>query len=315
MPKLKKIILFNLFILLLIYIGANIFMFNFALKKRENILDEETSYAYLFKHEYLKQWIDSLNHESAICDTIITARDGAKLHGLYVKAATPTANTALIIHGYTDNAIRMLMIGHIYSKELGYNILLPDLRAHGKSDGEYIQMGWKDRLDMLEWIEVGKHIYGDSINIALHGISMGAATAMMMVGESELPSNVKCVVEDCGYTSVWDEFSYQLKEDFGLPTFPLLHTTSIYCDFKAGWNFKEASALEQIKKSNIPMFFIHGEADTYVPFEMVNTLYNAKSGEKELWTIPGVTHARAYWEHTDKYVARTKEFVTKYMSN
>lgn len=315
MPKLKKIILFNLFILLLIYIGANIFMFNFALKKKEYKNDEESSYAYLFEHDYLKQWIDSLNEVSALCDTTIVASDGARLHALYIKSPIPTPNTALIIHGYTDNAIRMLMIGHLYNKELEYNILIPDLRAHGKSDGGYIQMGWKDRLDMLEWIEVGKHIYGDSINIALHGISMGAATAMMMVGENALPENVKCVVEDCGYTSVWDEFSHQLKEDFGLPSFPLLNTTSMLCDALEGWNFKEASALEQIKKTQMPILFIHGEADTYVPFEMAKELYNAKSGEKELWSIPEVTHAKAYWKHTEKYVERTRRFVNKHISN
>jgi fermentation-respiration switch protein FrsA (DUF1100 family) len=253
-----------------------------------------------------------LREQSALRDTFIVADDGSKLHALYVKSATESPNTALIIHGYTDNSIRMLMIGHLYSEEMGYNILLPDLRAHGKSDGDYIQMGWKDRLDILKWINVSKYIYGDTTHMVIHGISMGAATTMMVSGEN-LPENVKCFVEDCGYTSAWDEFAYKLKEMYGLPEFPILHATSWYAQMKVGWNFKEASALEQVKKCQLPMFFIHGDKDTYVPTWMVNKLYDAKPGDKELWIVPNVEHADAYWDCTDKYVTRTKNFVNKYI--
>lgn len=305
--------LYSLLAITILIVGTSIFMFNFSLKTKVTSTDEEDAYAYLAQHEYLKLWVDSLQQASALCDTTITAADGAQLHGLYIYAAEPTKNTALIIHGYTDNAIRMLMIGHLYNKELGYNILLPDLRAHGKSDGQYIQMGWKDRLDVLDWIDVSKNIYGDSINMVLHGISMGAATAMMLSGE-DLPTNVKCFVADCGYTSVWDEFEYNLKEDFGLPAFPLMYITSYICDSYEGWSFKEASALKQVTKSSKPIFFIHGGADTYVPTEMAYRRFEAKQqGEKELWIVPGVEHAKAYWDYTEEYVERTRNFVNKYL--
>ncbi|NDV64178.1 alpha/beta hydrolase [Bacteroides sp. 224] len=301
-----------LVVLLIILIGGTVFMFNFSLASQTSATDEEDSYAYLFEHTYMKEWVDSLHHHSALKDTFILAEDGAKLHALYVKSAEESPNTALIIHGYTDNSIRMLMIGHLYNKVLGYNILLPDLRGHGKSDGEYIQMGWKDRLDILQWIDVTTQLYGDTTRMVLHGISMGAATTMMTSGE-ELPDNIKCFVEDCGYTSVWDEFAHKLKAEYGLPAFPLMHTTSLYCKMKNGWGFKEATALEQVKKCNRPMFFIHGGNDTYVPTQMVYPLYEAKPGEKELWVIPEVEHADAYWDHTEEYVDRTRNFVSKYM--
>lgn len=299
-------------ILLGITIGGSLYMFDVSLKTKVTPTDEDDSYAYLFKHDYLKLWIDSLNEQSALVDTFIVAADGNKLHALYVRSAEQSPNTALIIHGYTDNAIRMLMIGHLYSKEMGYNILLPDLRGQGKSVNEYIQMGWKDRLDVLQWIDVAKDMYGDTTRMVIHGISMGAATTMMTSGE-DLPENVKCFVEDCGYTSVWDEFSYKLKSEFNLPQFPLLYTTSWYCQFKEGWNFKEASPLEQVKKCKRPMFFIHGDKDTYVPTWMVYDLYEAKQGDKELWVVPGVEHANAYWDHTAEYVDKTNRFVSKYI--
>lgn len=299
-------------LLLCIIVGGSVYMFNVSLRAEVSSTDENDAYAYLSEHEYLKLWVDSLRQHEALRDTFIIAPDGAQLHGLYVKAAKQTPNTALIIHGYKDNAIRMLMIGHLFSKELGYNILLPDLRGQGKSNGNYIGMGWKDRDDIMQWLAVSKSIYGDTTRIVLHGISMGAAAAMMVADEN-IPSNVKCIIEDCGYTSVWDEFSYRLKEEYGLPEFPILYSTSLYCKLKEGWSFQQASALERVQKCKLPMLFIHGDADTYVPTWMVHKLYEAKQGEKELWIVPGVVHAKAYWDYTDEYVKRASGFVRKYM--
>lgn len=314
MKKIKIILVVVVVLLLAVICGGSIYMFGVSLDKKVTSTDEEDAYSFLFEHDSnLKLWVDSLREHSALQDTFIVADDGSKLHALYVKSANKSSNTALIIHGYTDNSIRMLMIGHLYNKEMDYNILLPDLRAHGKSDGEYIQMGWKDRLDILKWIDVTKEIYGDTTRMVIHGISMGAATTMMTSGEN-LPSNIKCFVEDCGYTSVWDEFSHKLKDEYGLPSFPILNAASLYAQIKVGWDFKEASALDQLKKCKLPMFFIHGDKDTYVPTWMVNQLYEAKKGDKELWIVPNVEHANAYWDCTDQYVSKTKKFVSKYMN-
>jgi len=143
------------------------------------------------------------------------------------------------------------MIGHLYHQEMGYNIFLPDLRGHGKSDNDYIQMGWHDRKDIIDWLPVVNGVFSDTTHIVMHGISMGAATTMMESGE-QLPHNVKCFVENCGYTSVWDQFRNEMRQAYNLPAFPLLlYTTSLYCKWKEGWDFKEASALEQIKNTNL----------------------------------------------------------------
>ena len=82
----------------------------------------------------------------------------------------------------------------------------------------------------------------------IHGISMGAATTMAVSGE-KTPDYVKCFVEDCGYTSVWDEFSAQLKDQFGLPAFPLMNITSALCQYRYGWSFAEAQQIEQVARA------------------------------------------------------------------
>lgn len=293
-------------------ISGSFYMLNYSLKPVNRGKDIKASYEYMYKeYPYLKSWVDSLNHISALKDTFITANDGAKLHAYYIAANLPTVKTAVIVHGYTDNAIRMFMIGYLYNHDLNYNILLPDLRNTGESGGDYIQMGWKDRLDVMQWMNVANQIYGDSTQMVVHGISMGAATTMMVSGMHQ-PEFVKCFVEDCGYTSVWDEFSYQLKEDFDLPEFPFMYTTSLLCQLKYGWDFKEASALKQVARCNLPMLFIHGDADTYVPTWMVYKLYEAKPEPKELWIVPKASHAKSYKDNTKEYVAKIREFVNKY---
>lgn len=131
----------------------------------------------MFKtYPYLKPWIDSLKQNQALKDTFIYSPDHVKLHAYYVASSRPTAKTAVIVHGYTDNAIRMMMIGYLYNKKLDFNILLPDLRNTGLSGGNAIQMGWLDRKDVTQWMEVANRIYGDSTSMVVHGISMGAAT-------------------------------------------------------------------------------------------------------------------------------------------
>ena len=294
--------------------GGSFYMLGYSLTPKDNKgKDIPGSYEYMHsKYPFITPWLDSLQTTGALRDTFIINRKGRQVHAMFASAAKPTDKTAVIVHGYTDNAIRMLMIGYLYNNDLNYNILLPDLQDNGLSEGPAIQMGWKDRLDVLNWMNIANDIFGKRTQMVVHGISMGAATTMMVSGEAQQPF-VKCFVEDCGYTSVWDEFSFQLKDMFGLPEFPLMYTTSWLCNAKYGWNFQEASSLEQVKKCSLPMFFIHGDADTYVPTRMVYPLYEAKSEPKELWIVPGATHAMSYKDYPQEYTERVKKFVGKYI--
>ncbi len=314
----KKAFLYGSILLLLVLtgctIGGSFYMLNYSLTPNAKIRAKNAdSYPFMYSnYPFLRPWIDSLNQVNALKDTFITNPQGIPLHAYYIAAPKPTKKTAVIVHGYTDNAIRMLMIGYLYNHDLQYNVLLPELQHHGESGGEAIQMGWKDRHDVMQWMDVANQIYGDSTRMVVHGISMGGATTMMVSGE-EQPHYVKCFVEDCGYTSVWDEFSNELKTSFHLPPFPLMYTTSWLCDKKYGWNFKEASALDQVAKCELPMLFIHGDEDTYVPTWMVYPLFEAKPEPKELWIVPGATHAVSYRDNKEEYTEKVRDFVGRYI--
>ncbi len=301
-------------LVLVVLVGAGFYMLSFALQP-SSAMDAKDAEAYEYMEKtypHIRPWLDSLRREGALRDTVITGQEGERLHALYAAAREKTDRTAVIVHGYTDCAIRMLMIGYLYHHDLGFNILLPDLHYHGWSEGRAVRMGWRDRLDVLRWMDLADGLFGGNTRMVVHGISMGAATTMMVSGEEQKPY-VRCFVEDCGYTSVWDQFSKELKEQFGLPAFPLLNVASVLCDWRYGWNFREASALDQVARCRLPMMFIHGDRDGYVPTWMVYPLYEAKTGDKELWVVPGSEHAASYRDNPGEYTRRVGAFVGRWI--
>lgn len=308
-------ILASLLILLVLVVGASFYLVDFALNPHRCSTHEALEELYSRNPE-CKPWIDSLQRVGAWCDTFAVI-NGTRLHALYIPAAKPTNKVALLIHGYKDTHIAMLNIGSAYHRQLGYNLFLPDLFAHGRSGGGNIQMGWNDRLDVMKWITIADGIFrGDSAStrMVVHGVSMGAATTMALSGE-QLPACVRCFVEDCGYTSVYDEFKHELSDTamlpvpFPIPEWPILPIASKLCEFKHGWNFKEASMLEQVRKCRLPMLFIHGDNDDFVPTAMVYPLFQAKQGRKALYIGKGSRHARTYNDHHADYVSQLLDFL------
>ncbi len=217
---------------------------------------------------------------------------------------------AIICHGYTADPHSMARYAKFYHQK-GFNMVLPCMRGHQNGADTKISMGWLDRFDIIGWVYYILHRCPDA-QIVLHGESMGAGAVMMTCGE-QLPPNVVCAVEDCGFTSVWDEFSYQIGEMVHLPVFPFLYAGQFMTKLHGGIDYKEASAVEQLKKAKTPMLFLHGEADDFVPFEMVFQNYNAFDGEKDIMTIPEAAHACSVTTNPELYWAKVWEFVGKYV--
>lgn len=239
----------------------------------------------------------------------ITSRDGLKLKGEILRINNESHRWLLTVHGYMGNRRDMRSIAAYYG-EKGYHVLMPDLRAHGESEGDYIGMGWLDRTDLQDWISYLLKL-DPRAKIVLHGISMGGAAVMMAAGDG-LPYQVKGIVEDCGYTSVRDIFSDELKALFHLPDFPILPIASAISRLKAGYSFGEASALEQIKKCSVPVLFIHGSEDRLVHTEMAYRLYEACPAPKDLLVVEGAGHGASYVMAPDEYFQKISAFLEEH---
>jgi fermentation-respiration switch protein FrsA (DUF1100 family) len=169
-------------------------------------------------------------------------------------------------------------------------------------------MGWLDRLDYLVWLDLLIGRLGSGAQIVIHGISMGASTALMISGE-DTSNQISAIIADCGYSSVHEEFKYHITKVFHLPAFPVLNISSLTSKLLAGYNYKEASVIEQVRKSAVPTLIIHGEADIYTPPYMAHDIYEAVAGKKELWIVPKAGHAISYNEDPDGYFRKIWAFI------
>lgn len=303
--------------LLIIDVAISYYFYNLAIKRGpkdflEGNSDLEVSAETL--DEFLEgDWIDWTN-EQDFEHLEMTSFDGLPLKGYYLPAKEPTNKTVVFAHGYLGNAYDMGLFGEYYYENLGYNVFTPDLRGHGNSGGDYIGFGWHDRLDLIDWMKMLIDENGADTEIVMHGLSMGAATVLMASGEA-LPLNVKAIIADSPYTSVYDLFSYQMERMFHLPDKPILPTTSLVTQQKAGYSLTEASALDQVKNATVPILYISGESDTFVPTDMTNTLYENTKSETEIVTYPGANHGESIVLHRENYLTTMTGFIEKYLGN
>lgn len=309
MKRFKKITISIFIVLLTLFIGGSslvgVLFYNLALNANYS---KDIIYAE-YNDENLNDAQKWLEEKSNYSDKYIESYDKLQLHSYVV--SQNSNKWAIVVHGYGGSG-KLMSDKSKYFYDMGYNVLIPDLRGHGKSEGDYIGMGWKDRLDIISWINF---IIKENPNaeIVLHGTSMGAATVLMTSGEN-LPSNVKAIVADCAYTSAWDEFSYQLETYLKVPSSYILNVTNMVTKLKAGYSLKEASALECVKKATVPILFIHGDKDKFVPYSMMDKLYDATISPKEKLTIEGGEHANSDLVSPFLYWLTVEDFLNQYVT-
>ncbi len=242
-------------------------------------------------------------------DWALESFDGLKLYAKNFSPAEPSNNWAILIHGYGRDGTFAYDYAEEYLKR-GWNVLVPDLRAAGHSEGEFITMGALESRDVFDWSKKISDAHPDA-KIVLHGVSMGAATALM-TGALE-PKNLVAVVEDCGYTSAYEMFAAQLKKIFSLPEYPVMPCANLVCKFNTGVKISDAAPINVVDKIKIPVLFIHGDEDGLVPFEMMEKLFNACTSPKEKFVVSGAGHAdckkmnpTAYFDKVFKFLEATQ---------
>lgn len=229
----------------------------------------------------------------------ITSEDGLKLHGTFFPNGG-AKRVVICFHGYTSAGMQDYPALSEYYLKRGFAMLLVDERAHGKSEGTYIGFGCLDRKDALCWIQWVLERCGKEIQILLHGTSMGAATVLMASG-LKLPKQVKGIVSDCGFTSPKEVFTHVLHSMYHLPAFPLIQITDFMNRKLAGYGMDECNAAREVKKSTTPTLFIHGDADTFVPYRMCGEIYENCAAKKWKLIVKGAAHAESYYKDTKAY--------------
>ncbi|MBQ6298341.1 MAG: alpha/beta hydrolase [Selenomonadaceae bacterium] len=238
-------------------------------------------------------------------DWTMESFDGLKLHAKKFSPAESSNNWAILIHGYGRDGTYAYDYAEEYLKR-GWNVLVPDLRASGESEGKFITMGALESRDVFDW---AAKISADNpdTKIILHGVSMGAATALMTAALE--PKNLCAVVEDCGYTSAYEMFTAQLNKIFGLPEYPVMPCANTVCKIKTSVKISDAAPIDSVDKIKVPILFIHGDADGLVPFEMMTELFDKATAPKEKFIVEGAGHADAKRKNPAVYFDKVFTFL------
>lgn len=305
MKKIAKILIVTLIVIVLfitcisLYVGNYLYDYTLNPYSKHNISEKIETNEEVAQES--RQWLS----ENSV-NVSLKSQDNLNLHAAYIEQKSHIY--MIMVHGYRgDGASIISPIKQM--KKAGYNLLIPDLRGHGFSEGDYIGMGWDDREDIIQWIDylLSKDPHA---SIILYGVSMGGATVMDVAGE-KLPHQVKAIIEDCGYTSVWDIFKAHIDMN-NIESEVALHMASLVTKIRAGYYLEDVRPIEQVKKSQTPMLFIHGAEDNFVPFAMVNELYNAATCPKEKLVIQGAGHANSCSVNSELYYQTIFHFIEKY---
>ena len=308
---------YALIALLVLLLGALIaaieYFFRFAVlrkkepKKTQKSMSESKGLMSLvpFKEQMRlgEEWLNAQDYK----EVSIISHDGLKLYGRFMNNGAK--RTLILFHGYRSRAFRDFSCVGEYYKNLGFNLLFVDQRAHGKSEGKYITFGVRERLDCVKWAEyVDEHIGGE---IFLDGISMGASTVLMASGE-KLPASVRGILADCGFTSPKEIMLKVMEVDLKVKCRPLFYLISWVVRLRAGFGINECSTIDALKKNKLPVLFIHGTGDKFVPCEMTERAYAACTAEKVLVLVEGAGHGASYLEDEARCKAALSEFLSKY---
>lgn len=239
----------------------------------------------------------------------ITARDGVHLAARYYHFKD-NAPVQILFHGYRGNGVREYSCGNKMAAKLGYNTIVVDERAHGKSGGHTISFGIKERYDCVDWAKYALDRFGENTPVFLSGVSMGAAT-VLMASELELPSNVVAITADCPYSSP-GAIIRKVCKDVKIPgslAYPFVVLGALLYGHFRIW---ESSPVKAVQQTTIPILLIHGEDDRFVPCEMSREIFKACVGPKRLVTFPNAGHGLSYLTDTPKYQQTMKNFLQQY---
>ena len=263
--------------------------------------DREKLYPYI---SHAHNWFST--HE--VEDIYVQSRDGLQLYARWIPAKNPRG-TILLAHGYQSTPyIDFSLVLDVYHN-LGMNMLIPDQRCHGKSEGKYITFGVKEWRDMTCWVDYhNKHL--GNWPVILSGLSMGASTVMYMADEA-LPANVRGMIADCGFTSPYDIIGKVFQAVTHLPAWPFLWATDLCARIFAGFSLKEKDTRKTLQSGKYPIILAHGLSDDFVPCEMSREAYDACTSPKELLLVEGAGHGYSFLNDRERYTQTVTAFLQR----
>ncbi|HAT4247106.1 TPA: alpha/beta hydrolase [Clostridium perfringens] len=259
---------------------------------------------------------EALYNSASKEDITLKSFDGLNLTSTLIMNENPTNKFIVLVHGVSICYVGSLKYFDIFYKN-GFNVLIVNQRRHGKSEGKYSTYGFYEKYDVNMWIEYLKSRFGNDIILGLHGESMGAGTVMETI---PLNDSIKFVIEDCGYSNFHELIGFQITHEYkNRLVRKILRPSLLFANFfmktKAKFSMKKIVPIDIVASTSLPMMFVHGKEDYFVPWYMAVDLYKAKTkGYKELYLVEGAKHAEALEVNKVLYEKKIMTFIEKALS-
>ena len=305
--------IFVAILLLVLFSGAYVFVMACVRRKELPWMVEEeikkTNYAKYYDCIMASgAWLKDHNAQ----DVYVDSTDGLKLHAYWIPSENPRG-TILLSHGYRSTMLVDFGLAFAFYHALGMNILVPNQRSHGESEGRFITFGVKESEDMKCWIHFHNQTFGN-YQLVLSGLSMGASTVLYLA-DQDLPQNVKCIIADCGFTSPKAILNVVYRAVIHLPSGPSLWAANLFALLFAGFSLKQKDTRTVLKDAKHPVLMIHGLADDFVPSFMTQQGYDACCGEKEILLVEGAGHGTSFLVDKEAYTKSVIAFLEKHLDN
>ena len=308
-----KYLLFVILSFLFVSVVCGGYLFFAACIRRKELpwLDEaeikKTSYAKYYDYIICShRWLKEHNAQ----DVWVNSADGLQLHGLWIPAQNAKA-TLLFAHGYRSTPLVDFSHAMDFYNQRGINLLIPDQRAHGMSQGKYITFGVKESCDMQSWIAYHNQNLCD-LPIVLDGLSMGAST-MLYLADRELPNNVKAIIADCGFTSPKEIIGVVFRSVTHLPAVPCIWFADFFARIFAKFSFNECDTRRSLANSKLPVLIVHGTADDFVPCQMSQQAYACCTSPKKLLLVEDAAHGYSFLRDKERYCSLIDELLDNYV--
>lgn len=301
-----------LVLVIIIYALIALCAMNKTIKRRPELplefleKDENTAWC-RFKEDIHRgiDWLNSMPHKTLAA----VSHDGLTLYADLIEQENPKA-TIIMFHGYRSSGPNDFSLATEFYYSLGFNLVIVDQRSHGRSEGKYIGFGALERYDCQVWSELICERYGKSLPIIITGLSMGAST-VLMASSLKLPENLIAIIADCGFTSPSEIIGHVIKNTYHVPPQIIMPAMSALSKKLAGYSFYGISTCDILKDNRIPVLFIHGRADDYVPCEMTERAFDACASEKEVIYVDGAGHGESYIYETERCQETLKRFASR----
>lgn len=298
-------------IVIIFFLATGLYIFKSTVTRE--LHDIEKSYTRYVENNLFDE---ALYNSASKEDITLKSFDGLNLTSTLIMNENPTNKFIVLVHGVSICYVGSLKYFDIFYKN-GFNVLIVNQRRHGKSEGKYSTYGFYEKYDVNMWIEYLKSRFGNDIILGLHGESMGAGTVMETI---PLNDSIKFVIEDCGYSNFHELIGFQITHAYkNRLVRKILSPSLIFANFfmktKAKFSMKKIVPIDIVSSTSLPMMFIHGKEDYFVPWYMAVDLYKAKTkGYKELYLVEGAKHAEALEVNKILYEKKIMTFIEKALS-